>query len=127
MKCQNCAGKVRDDAEVCKYCGGNPRQAGSSQWLNEAPARERQEREKIAEDNRRYEAYMQEQRRNAAFAAAEKRRPLSAYGGKCPKCGGTNFKLRQSTGRKVAIGFGSALLKPNMLDCITCGHRLPRG
>jgi hypothetical protein len=70
---------------------------------------------------------MQEQRRNAAFAAAEKRRPLSAYGGKCPKCGGTNFKLRQSTGRKVAIGFGSALLKPNMLDCITCGHRLPRG
>jgi hypothetical protein len=53
--------------------------------------------------------------------------PLSSFGGKCPKCGSTNFKTRRSTGRKVALGLvGSLLLKANGVECVNCGQRFKR-
>jgi hypothetical protein len=53
--------------------------------------------------------------------------PLSSFGGKCPNCGGTNFKTRRSTGRKVALGLvGSLLLKADEVECVNCGQRFKR-
>lgn len=51
----------------------------------------------------------------------------STLGGKCPLCGGTDFKAVRSTKRKLALGLASLLTSPNEVQCVACGQKFKRG
>jgi len=59
------------------------------------------------------------QQRLAKPAKTPKRLP----GTTCPKCHGQQFKLRRSTGRRLAVVAFTpiALRKQNRVECVTCG------
>lgn len=54
--------------------------------------------------------------------------------GRCPKCGGTQFKARRSTGGRVkTVVYGAVFLplaaipKQTQVQCVTCGTKFTRG
>lgn len=45
----------------------------------------------------------------------------------CPKCGGTQFKVRRRTSTKLAFGAMSLLGQAKHVRCVTCGTEYRRG
>jgi hypothetical protein len=45
----------------------------------------------------------------------------------CPRCGGTQFKVRRRTSTKVLFGVASLLGQAKHVRCVTCGAEYDRG